>query len=102
MLRNNPEQYPYTDGNTILYYQPDTAKFTPEGVLSDNILPMTGYPFNLSMGTIHYIDLKLTNTIITITDNVIEADKPIFIEYKGNILRSEEHTSELQSPDHIV
>jgi len=45
------------------------------------------YPFNLNPNDqISMIKLKLSNTSITINNDNIIADKPIFIEYKNDIL----------------
>jgi len=87
MIRSNPFQYPYTNGQTMSHIQTNSATTEPEIIITDNIRPIITYPFNLETNGITQIELKLENTTISIGNLQIVADKPIFIQCIGSNLR---------------
>lgn len=77
----------YTNGQTIIYAQGNSTYIAPELIISDNISPVTTYPFSLETNGISDIELKLNNTHITINNSEIISDKPIYIQCIGCKLR---------------
>lgn len=81
-----PTQTPYSNGQTVIYTQPNYAQMEPEKIITDNVMPSTTYPFNLNTYDVSDIELKLENTTVTIENSEIISNKPLFIKYNGNVL----------------
>jgi len=93
----------YTDGTTTINYQHKQiesdairsnlyydfpAYKEPEVVISDFVTLKKEYPFNLPLDNkITEVEFKLDKTNIDITGNRISANKAIFIEAHGSVLR---------------
>ena len=81
-----PTQTPYSNGQTVIYTQPNYTQMEPEKIITDNVMPSTTYPFNLNTDDVSDIELKLENTTVKIENSEIISNKPLFIKYNGNVL----------------
>jgi len=68
------------DTTTKSFFQPNTTVPELETVSLDNIISTEQYPFNTVMDKICNIYIKLNDTMVTINNNNVTANKPILIE----------------------